>query len=130
MIYLDSCAVIKLVKAEIESKSLVDWLNAQPNVPRVSSTLLDVELGRALRRDAPELLDRVPGVLMRIHRFDMTEAVRAQAASFSHPHLRTLDAIHLATAYPLRSQLQAFVTYDKRLATYADETGLQIVTPS
>ncbi|MGH8792890.1 MAG: type II toxin-antitoxin system VapC family toxin [Stackebrandtia sp.] len=130
MIYLDSCAVIKLIKPEVESEALVAWLNRHASTPRVSSTLLDVEMGRALRRDAPELLDRLPGVLARIHRFDMTEAVRSQAASFSHPHLHTLDAIHLATAYPLRSQLTAFVTYDKRFETYAAETGLTIESPS
>lgn len=129
MIYLDSCAVIKLLKAELESAALVKWLGERSHVPKVSSALLEVEMSRALHRDAPHLLPGLPGVLNRIHRLDMTESVRAKAGGYPYPQLRSLDALHLATADLLREELQAFVTYDRRLAAYADTAGLAVVSP-
>jgi uncharacterized protein len=129
VIYLDSCAVIKLLKFEVESPALVEWLGERNEVPKVSSALLEVEMARALHRDAPHLLDELPPVLRRIHRLDMTAAVRAKAAGYRYPQLRSLDALHLATADLLREELHAFVTYDRRLAAYADAAGLSVVGP-
>ena len=129
MIYLDSCAVIKLLKAEPESSALVKWLGDRSAVPKVSSALLEVEMSRALHRDAPHLLGELPAVLNRIHRFDMTESVRARAAEYRYPNLRSLDALHLATADMLSDELEAFITYDRRLAAYADTAGLSVTSP-
>ncbi|PRY58311.1 type II toxin-antitoxin system VapC family toxin [Glycomyces artemisiae] len=130
MIYLDSCAVIKLLKFEAESPALVKWLGERAASPKVSSALLEVEMARALHRDAPHLLEDLPRVLGRIHRLDMTAAVRAKAAEYRFPQLRSLDALHLATADLLRDELHAFVTYDRRLAAYADTAGLPVVGPA
>ncbi|THV27271.1 type II toxin-antitoxin system VapC family toxin [Glycomyces paridis] len=129
MIYLDSCAVIKLLKVENESAALVKWLGDRAGVPKVSSALLEVEMARALHRDAPHLLDDLPQVLARIHRLDMTAEVRSKAAGYRYPQLRSFDALHLATADLLREELHAFVTYDRRLAAYADAAGQSVVAP-
>lgn len=129
MIYLDSCAVIKLLKIENESTALVKWLGDRTGIPKVASALLEVEMSRALHRDAPHLLEELPQVLARIHRLDMTAKVRAKAAEYRYPQLRSLDALHLATADLLREELHFFVTYDRRLAAYADTAGLPVAAP-
>jgi predicted nucleic acid-binding protein len=56
--------------------------------------------------------------------------VLSDAALLEQPFLRTLDAIHLATAAGIRASLSAFVTYDKRLAAAAEDAGLPVASPS
>jgi predicted nucleic acid-binding protein len=52
VIYLDSAAVVKLVRQESHTAELVAWLNAHGAAPLVSSALVEVEVPRALRRSA------------------------------------------------------------------------------
>ncbi|UGT90704.1 PIN domain-containing protein [Mycobacterium ostraviense] len=56
MLYLDTSALIKLIRREPESDALAEWLDTQVPAAWVSSTLTEVELPRALRRVEPELL--------------------------------------------------------------------------
>ena len=133
MIYLDTSAIVKLIRIEDESAALVGWLNEQSGQPLVASALAEIELPRALRRSQPEVLSLVAAVLSRLHRVDINAAVRATAAAYVEPTLRTLDAIHLATAeFLVASGLQftAFVTYDKRLAEAASRIGLPLTSPA
>jgi hypothetical protein len=51
------------------------------------------------------------------------------AATLDRGVLRSLDAIHLASARTLGDELQAVVTYDARMATAAERLGLQVDTP-
>ena len=76
-------------------------------------------------------LSSVPAVLARLNRFEIDALVRATAASYDDPTLRSLDAIHLATAQiaSTGTPLTAFVVYDKRLTAAAKEVGLPIVAP-
>ena len=132
MIYLDTAALVKLVRVEAESQALVDWINGHAAEPLVASTLVEVELPRVLRRSQPGVLGSVAGVLSRLHRVEINAAVRATAAAYTEPMLRTLDAIHLATAELLVASgksLTAFVTYDKRLADAAARVGLPVAAP-
>ncbi len=133
MIYLDSAAVVKLVRNEPHSADLVDWLNARPGVPLVASALIEVEVPRALRRAAPQALIGVPAAVGRLFRLEIDATVRATAAAFTEPTLRSLDAIHLATATVLANEsgagLTAFVTYDKRLLATAAAAGLPVASP-
>jgi hypothetical protein len=133
VIYLDSAAVIKLVRQEEHSAELVSWLNAQGDLPLVSSSLIEVEVPRALRRAAPQALIGVPAVAGRIFRLEIDATVRATAAAFTEPTLRSLDAIHLATAHVLANEsgaaLAAFVTYDRRLLDSAKQSGLPTASP-
>lgn len=129
MIYLDSCALVKLAHPEPQTAALRAWLAARPR-PVVSSTLASVELVRALRRSDPAALPRVPGVLSRVMLVPMEEPILASAASFEDPLLRSLDAIHLATAVTLGVPGLEIVTYDKRLAAAAQQAGLAVVAPA
>ncbi|MEU7590157.1 type II toxin-antitoxin system VapC family toxin [Micromonospora sp. NPDC049230] len=133
MIYLDSAAVVKLVRQEACSADLVSWLNAQGDVPLVSSALVEVEVPRALRRSAPQALIGVPAAVGRLFRLEIDGTVRATAAAFADPALRSLDAIHLATAQVLASEsgtaLIAFVSYDRRLLDCAKAAGLPVASP-
>ncbi|WFF02865.1 type II toxin-antitoxin system VapC family toxin [Micromonospora sp. WMMD964] len=133
MIYLDSAAVVKLVRQEACSAELVSWLNAHPDAALVSSALVDVEVPRALRRSAPQALIGVPAAVGRLFRLEIDSTIRATAAAFAEPMLRSLDAIHLATAQVLTNEsgteLVAFVSYDRRLLDCAKEVGLPVASP-
>ena len=132
MIYLDSAAVIKLIREEDETAELVDYLNARGGQRLVASALIEVEVPRALRRSEPAVLGAVAATIARIDRVEIDNAVRATADAYTDPHLRSLDAIHLATADHLLASgkhLSAFVTYDKRLADRAGDLGVVIAAP-
>lgn len=130
MLYLDTAALVKLVRREVASDALVDWLGEQSASLMVSSALVEVELPRALRRTEPGLLAGVPAVLARIAVYEIDDLVRTTAAAYDDPHLRSLDAIHLATADAvLADDLTAFVTYDRRLLGTATALGLPTASP-
>ena len=130
MIYLDTAALVKLVRREAATDELVDWLNAQVDRIFISSAVAEVELPRALRRSEPELLSAVPAVLARVAIYDLDEMVRTTAAAYQDPSVRSLDAIHLATADAiLGDDLTAFVSYDRRLLAAAKAIGLPTESP-
>jgi predicted nucleic acid-binding protein len=130
MLYLDTSAVVKLIRREPETDALADWLDARQPTPWVSSTLVEVEMPRALRRTDSSLLTRVPAVIARIARYNIDDVVRAAAAAFADPELRSLDAIHLATATVIFAhRLTAFVCYDQRLLSVAAAAGLPVQSP-
>ncbi len=130
MLYLDTSALMKLIRREPESDTLADWLDAQTTVAWVSSTLIEAELPRAVRRMAPSLLANVPAIVARVARYEVDEVVRAAAAAYSDPALRSLDAIHLATGDAVfGTQLTAFVSYDERLLAAAAAVGLPTAAP-
>ncbi|MEW1723389.1 type II toxin-antitoxin system VapC family toxin [Streptomyces sp. NPDC093109] len=133
MIYLDSAAVVKLIRQELESGELISWLSARPDESLIASALVEVEVPRALRRTAPQSLAGVPGVLARLYLLEIDRTVRATAAAYPDPALRSLDAVHLATARLVAGQPGAepltFVTYDSRLLKAAENAGLSIASP-
>jgi hypothetical protein len=130
MLYLDTSALMKLIRREPESDILADWLDAQTPAPWVSSMLIEVELSRSLRRIDPSLLAEVPAIVARVARYEIDEVVRAAAAAYPDTALRSLDAIHLATGDAVfGTQLTAFVTYDERLLTAAAACGLPTAVP-
>ncbi len=132
MIYLDSSALLKLVRTEPESPALVDWLDAASGVPLSTSTLAEVEVARAAARAGlPNPHATAVAILDHLLVVEMTAEVRERAAAFSDPGLRSLDAIHPATALELPPDVSALVTYDTRLAGAAGEVsdGLDVVAP-
>jgi uncharacterized protein len=130
MIYLDTAALVKLVRREVASDALVDWIGDHPDEMLVSSTLAEVEVPRALRRTEPALLAAVPALLGRIAVYEIDDLVRATAAAYDDPLIRSLDAIHLATADAvLGDDLTAFVSYDRRLLAAATALGLSTTSP-
>ena len=130
MLYLDTAALVKLVRREVASDALVDWLAAQPDELLLSSALAEVELPRALRHTEPALLAAIPALLARVAVYEIDALVRTTAAAYTDPTLRVLDAIHLATADAvLADDLTAFVTYDRHLLTAAAALGLPTASP-
>jgi predicted nucleic acid-binding protein len=130
MIYLDSAAVVKLVHAEAESQALRDWLDERAETGWTSSVLLEIESSRVLARYAPEAIARLHLVLDLIELVELDASIRILAQTVRPVTVRSLDAIHLATALRIRSQLTSFVTYDKRLADAAQAAGLTIDMPA
>jgi len=130
MIYLDSAAVVKLVHAESESPALRDWLDERADTGWTSSVLVEIESSRALARYAPEAVARLHPVLDLIELVELDASIRILAQTVRPATVRSLDAIHLATALRIRSQLTSFVTYDKRLADAAQAAGLTVDMPA
>lgn len=60
----------------------------------------------------------------------LSKEVIELATTAGPPSLRSLDAIHLASALSLEGAPLTFVTYDARLRSAADEAGLETVVPS
>jgi uncharacterized protein len=129
VIYLDTSAFVKLVRGERDTPTLQEFLTERPGTPLVSSALLVVETRRAIVRQAPGELARADLLLTRIDQVDITRAVVEAASRLPDPTLRSLDAIHLATALQLGQELTALVTYDSRLAAAAGRQQLPVVTP-
>jgi uncharacterized protein len=131
VIYLETSALVKLIRIEAESDDLGDWLDERIEIRWITSALTEVELPRAIRAVAPEGLPAVPSVLARLDRFEIDQVIRSTAAAYPNPALRSLDAIHLATAQTAASTapLTALVTYDNRLREAADALGITIVAP-
>jgi len=130
MIYLDSAAVVKLVHAEPESQALRDWLTERAEIGWLSSVLVEVESFRALARHSPGAIARLPAVLDLIDLVDMNAGIRILAPTVTPVTVRSLDAIHLATALHVRAQLTSFVTYDTRRADAARAAGLGVDAPA
>jgi predicted nucleic acid-binding protein len=128
--YMDTSALVKLVRSEQETPPLRAWLSgpAAPDV-FVSSALARVELLRAVRRVDAELAASAGAVLGAMHLLAVGEAVLGRAAEISPPSVRSLDAVHLASAEALGSSLSALVVYDRRLVDAAEGLGLPVVSP-
>lgn len=129
MIYLDTSAAAKLVCPEAESAALATYLAAHIDTPLVSSALLYPELLRAVTRNFPHLADRAVALAHRVMIVPLADDIVISAATIGSPLLRTLDALHLATAVTIASELEAFVTYDKRLSDVAIGIGVAVVAP-
>lgn len=129
MIYLDSSALMKLVRREDETDSLVDWLDTWPEHPVVTSELGRVEVLRAARRMSSQALAEAHAVIGDMDLIPIGRSVQGIAADIEEPVLRTLDALHLASAMLLGEDLTAFVAYDHRLVTAARGVGVEVVVP-
>lgn len=129
MIYLDTSAFVKLVWAEPESDALGRYLAQWAGTPLVSSSLLTLETRRAVQREDPSALPRADLMLTRVGRIGMTASLVESASRLPDRSLRSLDAIHLATALVLRDDLHSVVTYDKRLAAAAAAHHLPVDSP-
>jgi predicted nucleic acid-binding protein len=131
LIYLDSCALLKLVRPEAETPELRAFLSSRALEGHATSALSQTEIARALIRAQaePEVADATEDLFDRLLRIRITDPVLRAAGMFPIRHLRSLDAIHLASAEYLEHALTAFITYDKRLAAAAEERGLPVRTP-
>jgi predicted nucleic acid-binding protein len=130
LIYLDSSAIVKLVIREAETPALLSFLGDHPE--RASSALARVEVYRAFRRarasDAEKR--RAADVLARIALIRIDDDILQAAAEIEPAQLRSLDAVHLATALLIREEMTALVSYDDRFAAAAKKHGLKVLAPA
>ena len=127
-LYLDSSAFVKLVVEESESTALRSYL-AGHDARRVSSALLRTEALRAVRHLGPDALATVREGLRRVDLIGIDDRILDSAGTLEPLVLRTLDAIHLATAMAVGDDLDAIVTYDDRMLEAARLIGSSAVSP-
>lgn len=129
MLYLDSSAVARLVHQEHESRALRERLEL--SAVHTSSILLPIEVLRAAETLGAAAVSKARQVLREIALLDLDRPIAEHAATLRvEPHLRSLDAIHLATARRLGADLAAVITYDRRLAAAAQQLGLPVESPT
>jgi predicted nucleic acid-binding protein len=130
-VYLDTSAAAKLFIAEKETPDLRQWLASRPEPPHlVSSALLGVELIRLLGLVNPAMVGAAESFLAAdVDIVEITPPVLGDAPRVSPPRLRTLDAIHLATALDLGGSLGVMLTYDELLVEAARTAGLTAACP-
>lgn len=127
MTYLDSSAIVKLAVDETSSAALRRYLRRRS---LLSSALARTEVLRALRGEGDEAIARGRRVLADIDLVRINDRVLEAAATLGPPELRSLDAIHLATAQRLGADLATLVTYDDRLADAARQLGCRVASPA
>jgi predicted nucleic acid-binding protein len=125
--YIDSSAIVKLVVAEPESKALRRYISRRQ--PLVCSALARTEVLRALLPSGPEVIARGEETLRRIQLLRINDRVLSDAGWMHPPELRSLDAIHLASARALGPSVKQIVTYDERLANVAQAAGFKVALP-
>lgn len=130
-LYLDSSALVKLVQHEPESVALRRFLREQRADHRVTSSLARVEVVRSVLGGGPTAVAHARRQLARVYLVSMDTDVLDRAATLAPASLlRSLDAIHLATAQMLGADVRAVVTYDQRLASAARALGLPVAHPA
>ena len=129
MIYVDSSALVKLVHEERESAALETWLSLRGTGLVVTSELAVVEVVRACRRVDAAALHRARTFVTKLNFVPLTHTLLTDAAELGAASLRSLDAIHLASAMTIRDRLSAFVAYDYRLTAAAEAAGLVTAQP-
>ena len=127
--YLDTSAAVKLVQEERGSAALLTWM-AERERMLASSSLLHTELLRATRRSRPDLLAQARALLDHVTLIDVGWEVCERAGLLDPDGMRSLDAIHLASALALAEDLEGLVTYDVRLQEAALAAGLAVVAPA
>lgn len=128
-LYLDSSAFVKVLVQEQESAALRAFLASNP-ARRVSSTLLRAEALRAVRNLGSDTLTAIREGLRRVDLIGIDDRILDVAGTMEPRILRTLDAIHLATALTLGDDLDAIVTYDDRMTEAARLLGLSTLRPA
>lgn len=128
-VYADTSGLAKLVVAEPETAALRAWIASEEPV-LVASDLVRTELMRAARRTAPDRAVAVRSVLDAITLLKLSSATFETAGRLEPAGMRSLDALHLASALELGDDLDGFLTYDDRLAEAARAQGMTVVAPS
>ena len=127
-VYVDSSALVKLVAVEAESSALVAHLEGHP--VQIASSIVIVELVRSLGRRAGVDVARAFAIIDHLELVDVDRRILDRAAGLAPAELRSLDAIHLATAIEVRGSVDAVVTYDARLGAAARVHGFTVIAPA
>lgn len=127
IVYLDSSAIVKLVVREPETAALRRFLRRRNSL--VSSALARAEVLRAVMPHGDKATKTAEAALGRLELLRINDRVLRAAGSLPPAGLRTLDAIHLASALMLKDNLSHVVCYDERFADAARECGLSTAAP-
>ncbi len=119
---------MKLVIEEPESASLERHLEGGPVLATSRIALVEVLRATALANPAPEVQEEAERLLASCMLVDVTDGLLRTAAGLASAAVRTLDAIHLASA--LRVEADELVAYDRRLIAAAAERGLAVSSPA
>ena len=128
VLYLDSSAIVKLIQEEDASRALAAEVKAAEAL--VTSSLARVEVTRAVNRYLQSAVPVANEVLARINMIEVDDGIIDAAAHLTPVSLRSLDAIHIASATALGTDLDALITYDRRMADAAEQHGLAVRSPS
>jgi len=127
--YVDASAFVKLFALEAESDS-VRALLARSQRPIVSSALLEIEVVTAAHRIGSEAPRLAKEFLAIVERIDISRGIISIATQLApEASLRSLDAIHLATALAIPQAVE-MVTYDQRLADACQQSGIPVLAPA
>ncbi len=126
--YLDSSAIVKLVAMEAETQPLLEFL--RPRQTLVSSALATTEVTRAVLALGDRFIRRADEVLGRVELVRVSDKILQDAALLEPATLRSLDAIHLATASLFEETLSGLVTYDRRMYQAAEDLGWSVYQPA
>jgi predicted nucleic acid-binding protein len=125
-LYLDTSALVKLVIAETESEELRQFVGHRG---MVSSQVTQTELVRAVNRADPDRVEAAEELLADISFFAVDRLLTIRAGWVRPASVRSLDAIHIASAVAMQGDLETLVTYDKRMIEAAQTAGLPVASP-
>jgi predicted nucleic acid-binding protein len=127
VIYLDSSALITLLAGRLYAAELREFLAARPGMPMATSTVGFIETARTLDQigDFPTIMEDLAQQFTEVL---LTEEVR-DAAAIVPGRVRTLDAVHIASAQIIGEDLAALVTYDQRMHDAARSLGMPVAAP-
>jgi predicted nucleic acid-binding protein len=126
LVYLDSSAFVKLVLPEPETPALLAALEGVERL--VASEILEIEVLRATRRGGGDIVT-ARGQLAAVRLLPLSSEIRKLASELEPSSVRSLDAIHLATALSLGERLDGLYTYDERMSLAARQAGLDVLAP-
>lgn len=144
MIFLDTCALVKMVVWEEDSEALNVFLSVRQAQERVVSAIARTELPRVLRRDRCDdqgrpkqsdahfdrVLLRAQDLLGKVNEIPTDNELLDQAGALEMFNIKALDRIQLASALTLGPALTFFVTYDRKLRRHAEAKGLRVIGPT
>ena len=126
--YVDSSALVKLVVEEPESAALRRYLRRRS--PLVASALVRTEVVRAVLPHGDAVVARAQVVLSLVDLIRVNDQILWAAGTLLPPDVRSLDAIHLATAVHLGRDVASLVTYDERMTAAARALKLRTTAPT
>ena len=127
MIYLDASALVTLVSGRPYARELREFLARAPEMPMGTSTIGFVETVRTLDR-VGSFPTAMQDLLASFTEILVTDEIRDAAASLPGG-VRTLDAVHIASAQAIGDALAFLVSYDKRMLDIAHSVGVPVAAP-
>ena len=124
LVYLDSSVALRAILDVPERTNVQSWMDRAGTL--VSSRLLRTEVVRVLRSEGRSLVDGTP-LLDRVGLLEIGRDTHAVAESIER-HVKTLDALHLATALLLGEPV-VVATHDRTMKDVAAHLGLEVLDP-